>query len=193
MIVLVGFTSSGKDSIQDELQKKGFEKVVSYSSRPMRQGETNGIEYNFISKDDFQKLFDSGKLLEFREYNTLLNGIPDSWCYGTPRDIRVHSVCTVDLLGSRSIKEKYPGACTIFLNTPEELRRKRCIGRKDFDITEWNRRYEDDMKKLEEFRDILEPEKINTIDYIIDVKEEDSIEYLTKKIKEIYIEHNNKA
>lgn len=56
MIVLLGKSGSGKSTIEKELIDKGYKKIVSYTSRPIRKNEVNGIDYHFISKDKFEKL-----------------------------------------------------------------------------------------------------------------------------------------
>jgi guanylate kinase len=81
---LLGKSASGKDSIYHELmeQNMGLKPVVPYTTRPMREGETEGTEYHFISDDDFFSLKAQGKLIEYREYETM-HGI---WRYMTVND-----------------------------------------------------------------------------------------------------------
>lgn len=81
---LLGKSASGKDSIYHELMKQnmGLKPVVPYTTRPMREGETEGTEYHFISDEDFFSLKAQGKLIEYREYTTM-HGI---WRYMTVND-----------------------------------------------------------------------------------------------------------
>ena len=53
MIVLVGKTASGKTLIANEMMKRGYKKIVTTTTRPMRKKEFDGIDYDFISEDDF--------------------------------------------------------------------------------------------------------------------------------------------
>lgn len=53
MLLLVGMTCSGKDTIKKELLKKGMDGVVTYTTRPPRPKEIDGMSYHFISKDEF--------------------------------------------------------------------------------------------------------------------------------------------
>ena len=54
MIELIGKNGSGKTFIANELGKRGYEKVVGYTTRPMRENEINKVDYNFIKKREFQ-------------------------------------------------------------------------------------------------------------------------------------------
>ena len=53
MLILCAPMASGKDTIQKELIKMGMNSVVSYTTRPPRKGEVDGIAYHFITKEDF--------------------------------------------------------------------------------------------------------------------------------------------
>lgn len=78
MIVLVGESASGKSSIERELvEKHGYCKLVSYTTRPPRKNEVDGVDYNFISEEEFQKLKDDDFFLESAEYR--------GWHYGTAK------------------------------------------------------------------------------------------------------------
>ena len=55
MIVLVGKTCSGKDSIKKELINLGMKNIVTYTTRPLRNGEVNGVDYHFIDIDTFRR------------------------------------------------------------------------------------------------------------------------------------------
>jgi guanylate kinase len=63
-------------------QNMGLKPVVPYTTRPMREGETEGTEYHFISDEDFFSLKAQGKLIEYRKYTTM-HGI---WRYMTVND-----------------------------------------------------------------------------------------------------------
>ena len=81
MIVLCGKTASGKDTVTKELIDLGMERLVTYTSRPMRKGEENGVEYWFFSEGQFKTLEKEGVFLETTSY-TVANG--KTWHYGTP-------------------------------------------------------------------------------------------------------------
>lgn len=84
---LMGKSSSGKDTIFKELLKSDKENgelrtIVPYTTRPIRDGEMEGVEYHFTDEDGFAKLINSGKVIEHREYHTFY-GI---WRYFTVDD-----------------------------------------------------------------------------------------------------------
>ncbi|MBS5935101.1 MAG: guanylate kinase [Clostridiales bacterium] len=83
--VVIGKSASGKDSIfkylrEDETLK--LKTVVGYTTRPIRIGEQDGVEYFFVSDDRFECLKVEGKIIEYRTYQTI-NG---PWNYFTVND-----------------------------------------------------------------------------------------------------------
>ena len=82
---VLGKSSSGKDTIFGRLKEDSslrLKTVVGYTTRPIRSGEKNGVEYFFVSPQELQKLKESGKVIECRDYNTV-HGI---WSYFTVDD-----------------------------------------------------------------------------------------------------------
>ena len=85
IFLLMGKSSSGKDTIYRELMREkdlGLKKVVSYTTRPMREGETDGVQYLFKNEEEYKKLKADNKIIEERAYNTKC-GI---WRYFTADD-----------------------------------------------------------------------------------------------------------
>ena len=77
---LMGKSSSGKDTLYRKLNEEnryGLKSIVSYTTRPIRGGEKDGREYHFVSVDAFERMKDTGKVIEYRSYNTV-HGI---WYY----------------------------------------------------------------------------------------------------------------
>ena len=72
IFVIQGKSATGKDTIYNELMKKYsiFNRIVLYTTRPMRKGETDGIEYNFSTQEEFEELKNKGLVIESRTYNT---------------------------------------------------------------------------------------------------------------------------
>lgn len=82
---VLGKSCSGKDTIFQYLKENkelNLKTVVGYTTRPMRQGETEGVEYHFVSKEKLQEMKDNGKVIECRDYNTV-HGV---WSYFTADD-----------------------------------------------------------------------------------------------------------
>lgn len=84
IIVLIGTTASGKDTIVRELLKRNnkLKKIVSATNRPMREGEIHCKDYNFVTDKEMKTLINENKLIETREYDTK-NGV---WTYGTLKE-----------------------------------------------------------------------------------------------------------
>lgn len=155
--ILCGKSASGKDTLLTELKNnQGFGTIISTTSRPIRDGELNGREYNFVTKGEFLKDIEEGKFLEYRTYNTLVGGIPDIWYYGCPKktldDLNPNKdyVIILDMGGTKDFVD-YLGKenCFVcFVSVDEALREERAASRGSFDKTEWDRRAKDDEIKF---------------------------------------------
>lgn len=85
---LIGKSSSGKDTIFRKLLKNkelNLQKIVTYTTRPKRTGETDGVEYHFISDFDVEELKKNNKIIELRKYYTNF-GV---WKYMTVNDDQI--------------------------------------------------------------------------------------------------------
>lgn len=69
VIVLVGASGSGKSTIENKLFEKGFEKIVSCTTRKPRNGEINGVHYRFIDNNTFKEAVERGLFAEYDEYS----------------------------------------------------------------------------------------------------------------------------
>lgn len=128
LIVISGPTCAGKGTICKELLKinKNIWPSISYTSRPKRDYETNGKEYFFVSKEEFEKKIENGEMLEYAQvhYNDY---------YGTPKshikeklDAGIDVLLEIDIQGAIQIKEKVSEAIFIFILAPsmEEIRNR---------------------------------------------------------------------
>ncbi len=89
IVLLMGKSSTGKDTIYKNLmtdEKLGLTKIILYSTRPMRQGETDGIQYFFTNEDKYEEMKRNGKIIEERTYQT--NYGP--WRYFTADDGQIN-------------------------------------------------------------------------------------------------------
>lgn len=78
MLILIGESGSGKTTILNKLVEKGFEKAINHTTRPPRDNEENTKEYKFINKDEFNKMWSNGELLQRAEFNNEYYGISTS-------------------------------------------------------------------------------------------------------------------
>ena len=81
---LLGKSATGKDTLYKEILKwrPKLRTVTMYTTRPIREGETDGVEYFFVDQERFDEMMDEEKIIEFRSYNTKC-GI---WTYFTADD-----------------------------------------------------------------------------------------------------------
>jgi len=83
--VIMGKSATGKDTVFRQLMKKeelGLNKIVPYTTRPQRFGETEGEDYHFVDEEEMKRLDKAGLIAEHREYNTV-KGV---WHYFTVDD-----------------------------------------------------------------------------------------------------------
>lgn len=127
LIVYAGASGVGKGTIMKRLLNAddNFKLSVSATTRAPRPGETHGVEYFFVSKEDFENLIAQDGLLEYATYC-------DNY-YGTPKkavfdmlEKGIDVFLEIEINGFLQIKEKYPDCVTIFLLPPsiEELERR---------------------------------------------------------------------
>lgn len=79
MIVLIGKTASGKTLIREELIRRGYSGIITYTSRPVRKGEKQDVTYHFISEEEFKQKIDDNFFAEYKTYDTVFG----KWYYGS--------------------------------------------------------------------------------------------------------------
>ena len=145
MLVIIAKTASGKDIIVNELiSKHGFRKCVTYTTRPMRDGEKQDITYHFITEDDFKQKIRENFFAEYKSYDTEF-GI---WYYGVAlEDVENADDKTVIILtpdGYRDVIKKVKNKPkSIYIYANNSTIKERLINRGD-DPKEAQRRLEHD-------------------------------------------------
>ena len=131
LIVVSGFSGSGKGTIMNEIIRRynNYALSVSATTRNPRPGETEGKEYFFKSVEEFEKMIAKDELIEYARY-------VDNY-YGTPRayveeqlEAGKDVILEIEIQGAIKVKEKFPDTLLLFVTPPtaEELR-KRLVGR----------------------------------------------------------------
>ena len=127
LIVLSGPSGVGKDALLKKMkeQKYPFHYVVTVTSRPRRKGERDGVDYHFISQQEFQQMIDNGELLEWANVYGNYYGVPRreiSQALSKGKDV----IVKVDVQGAATIKRILPQTVFIFLRPPsmEELEKR---------------------------------------------------------------------
>ena len=130
----MGKSASGKDRVYRELMKYfSFEKIVMYTTRPMRQGEIDGVQYYFTDEAEYERLLSSGKVIESRCYQTAHG----PWIYYTVDDGVIHrdgaeQYLIIGTLESYEKLKEYFGEdmlVPIYLEVEDGLRLERALNR----------------------------------------------------------------
>lgn len=133
LVVLAGPSGVGKSSVVHELRKlyPDLWFSVSATTRAQRPGERDGVDYRFVTADEFDHMIKNDELLEWAEIH---RGIHRS---GTPRepieqrlDAGLPALVEVDLAGARNLRRAMPEAFLVFLSPPSwDALVERLIGR----------------------------------------------------------------
>lgn len=129
LIVLSGPAGAGKTTVAERLcREAGIRRSVSATTRAPRPGETDGLDYFFITEEEFRRRLARGEFLE----HACVHG----HLYGTPRaPIEAALAAGEDLLlvidvqGAMQVKESYPDALLVFLDAPDAALAQRLAGR----------------------------------------------------------------
>ena len=148
-IIIFGKTASGKSRIVDELVKQGYKKIVTTTTRPARKGEIDGVDYNFISEEEFEQLINTRYFAEWKKYDTV-EGV---WYYGSHLDeiSRVDNKSIVILTpdGYRDIKDELDDHIAIYIYANNKTIRSRLSKRGD-KKEEADRRIKQDNKDFKD-------------------------------------------
>jgi len=118
LIVISGPAGSGKGTVLKHVLKNGdFKYSVSATTRAPRPGEVNGVNYHFITKEDFQERIASGKMLEYTEYCGNYYGTPLKEAEEVLASGK-HLILEIEMEGAMNVKRIYPDAVLILLIPP---------------------------------------------------------------------------
>lgn len=135
MVILMGKSGVGKDSILRQLQKHGFHKIPTVTTRPPRSGEVDGVDYIFTDERTFRECIDDNLFAEYKMYHASLG----DWWYGSLKSrYLISSLTDVIILtpdGYLAIKDylkTHNISYDVFLITADyDIRRKRISKRGD--------------------------------------------------------------
>ena len=118
LIVLSGPTGSGKGTVRRIIEsKKHFEFSVSATTRALREGEVDGVDYIVYTHDDFRQAVMDGEMLEYTEYCGNFYGTPKAPvldCLNAGRDMLLE----IEVEGAKQIKRAFPEAVLVMLLPP---------------------------------------------------------------------------
>ena len=178
MLVLVGESASGKSSIEKYLVDNcGYNKIVSYTTRQPREGEVDGIDYHFVSVEQFESLKEQGFFAENAQYN--------SWHYGVAKeDCTDDKVAVLTPHGLRQIsKIDDINILSFYINVPRRDRLIKILQRGD-SIEESYRRNLSDVGMFDGIED--------EVDFVIyNDGYNKSIEEMAKEVLHLVSMHKN--
>lgn len=160
LVVVSGFSGAGKGTLMKALLNKydNYALSISATTRSPREGEVDGREYFFKTREEFIQMIEADQLIEHAEYVNNFYGTPKDYVFSnleSGRDVLLE----IEIQGALKVKEKFPDTVLIFVTPPsaEELR-SRLIGRGTESIEKINAR----LKRAAE-----EAEYMNEYDYIL--------------------------
>lgn len=132
---IMGKSSSGKDTIFKELKKDknlNLKGIISYTTRPKRMTETNGVEYFFINEEKLKEYKHNNRIIECREYDT----VDGKWYYCTMDDGQIdlskqNYLIIITLEAYKNLKKKFGdnNIVPIYVTLDDGLRLKRAVER----------------------------------------------------------------
>lgn len=159
LAIISGFSGAGKGTVVNKLlEKDNYAVSISATTREPRQGEGDGKNYFFKSRDEFENMIENNQLIEYAEYVGNY--------YGTPRDYVFKKleegydvILEIEMQGALKVKEKFPETALIFITPPsaDELK-KRLVGRGTETIEQIDKRMS---------RAVDECDYMNKYDYIV--------------------------
>lgn len=119
LVVVSGPSGAGKGTICKNFMELNKEMLLSISSttRNPRENEIDGVNYNFITKQDFEDLIGTDSLLEYVHVFGNYYGTPKKWvleCIEKGKDVFLE----IEIVGAMKVKEKYPDAILVFVLPP---------------------------------------------------------------------------
>lgn len=152
LIVISGPSGIGKDAVVGLLRKTNLDThfVITMNSRAPRPDEVEGVDYFFVSRDEFEEKIANGDLIEFARVYSDYKGIPKSQvkeAFDSGKDV----IMRLDVQGAMTIRRLCPDAILIFLTassrdewinrllerrseTPEELELRLCVAAKEYQM-----------------------------------------------------------
>lgn len=178
-IIISGPSGVGKGTICNVLLKDlNAWYSVSMTTRGIREGEVDGINYYFINKPEFEERIKNGQFIEYNIYNNNY--------YGTPKDKvleklndGINVILEIEVNGARNIKNIFPDALLIYISPPSmDILRERLIGRGSEDMETINKRLEiaeDELKQVDFYDYVVINDDLQTaIDNVKDIIEKET-------------------
>lgn len=131
LAVVSGFSGAGKGTLMKALLEKhhNYALSISATTREPREGETNGREYFFVTKEAFEEMIQKGQLIEHAQYVNNYYGTPRQYVFQQMADGR-DVILEIEIQGARKIREQFPNAVLLFVTTRDaQVLRERLVKR----------------------------------------------------------------
>lgn len=153
VVALMGKAGSGKDTLLAEIMKldkgKEFQKVINCTTRPIREHEVDGINYHYLTHDEFTEKVLSGDMIEAAEFNNWFYGTMLSTLSTDKINIGVFNPTAVEILQD----DKRLNVLVIYITAPNKVRLLRQLNREeDPDCYEIVRRFKADEEDFSDDR-----------------------------------------
>lgn len=131
LVIISGFSGAGKGTVVKELMANYdcYALSISATTRSPRQGEENGREYFFKTKEEFEELIRQDALYEYAQYVSNYYGTPKAYVQeqlAAGKDV----ILEIEVQGALKVKEKNPEALLLFITPPSaQVLRDRLVGR----------------------------------------------------------------
>lgn len=178
LIVLSGPSGVGKGTVRKEIfaqSDTAFEYSISMTTRSPRDGEVNGVDYFFKTREEFEELIRQDKLLEYAEFVGNYYGTPVDYVRET-LDRGKDVFLEIEVQGARQVREKFPDGLFIFLVPPSLSELKNRI------VTRGTETEDIINNRMNAARE--EIEMMNLYDYVV---ENDHIDLACERIKSIVV------
>ncbi|MED4812318.1 guanylate kinase [Bacillus atrophaeus] len=183
LIVLSGPSGVGKGTVRQAIfsqEDTKFEYSISVTTRSPRAGETDGVDYFFKTRDEFEQMIANNKLLEWAEYVGNYYGTPVDYVEQTLQEGK-DVFLEIEVQGALQVRNAFPEGLFIFLAPPSLSELKNRIVTRG---TETDALIENRMKAAK-----AEIEMMDAYDYVV---ENDNIETACEKIKAIVLSEHLK-
>lgn len=182
MIVLSGPSASGKTEVAKRLmQEHGIKRVITATTRPMRKGEVDGVDYYFVTPERFKSMIEEGLFVEYTNYNGNFYGSLKS-------EIADNKVIAIEPNGMRAyISLKDPHIVVFYLDVCEKVRRERMLQRGDSPENVEQRIKEDKIR--------FGKDNVPEVDVLVDSQnynQEEVTDYIYRKYQKILNERETK-
>lgn len=144
-IVICAKGGGGKDYLKKLMSERGFVAEVSYTTRPKRSNEIEGVHYHYITPEEFQQKIIAGEFYQWKEFN--------GWRYGTTitewnsKDLFIMTPSGITEITPEDRKQ----CLIIYIDIAEDVRKERLAARVDADATD--RRLTADELDFKDFKD----------------------------------------